>query len=41
LRLVASRARCLNPVLGGDVGARSFDLDALAYVVANGNPNGL
>jgi hypothetical protein len=40
-KLVASKVRFIEPVLGRSVGARSFDLDALALVVANGNPNGL
>jgi hypothetical protein len=37
----ATSKRFIEPVLGRSVGARSFDLDALALVVANGNPNGL
>jgi hypothetical protein len=41
LRFQFSKVRCTDRVLGGIVGARSFDLDALAPVVANGNPNGL
>jgi hypothetical protein len=36
-----SKVRCIDPVLGRIVGARSFDLNALATVVTNGNPNGL
>ena len=41
LHFQLSKVRCTDPVLGSIVGARSFDLDALATVVANGNPNGL
>jgi len=33
--------RSIEPVFGRSVGARSFDLDAFALVVANRNPNGL
>ena len=40
-RLSSSNVRFIEPVFGRSVGARSFDLDAFALVVANRNPNGL
>jgi hypothetical protein len=35
---IAPKASRVDPILGCDIGTRSLDLDTLAHIVANGDP---
>src|SRR5215472_12936445 len=36
---IVLKARCVAPILGSDIGTRSFGLDPLAPVITNGEPH--